>query len=281
MTGSMQLYVKKLRQYAGELPLVCSDYGASEGWVGLNVNPRSLPEMAIFTVLPNVAYFEFIPLMNSEDMEPSAVDLTQVKDGEQYEVVITNGLGLYRYRLGDIVEVRGFHNSSTPQLRFVRRKNLLLNIDIDKNTEEDVQLSVETAAKILSDSSSNLELLDFTSHVNTSTYPGHYVVFWEVNGEESDHLHHHHQVLQECCNCLDSSFLDLGYMTSRKARTIGPLELKIVRRGTFNKILNHYVGLGTAATQFKSPRFVGDTNGAVLEILMNNVVITYSSTAYP
>lgn len=62
MTGSIEPYINKLRHYAGDLPLICADYGASEGWVGVNVNPRSPPEEATFAVLPNIGYFEFIPL---------------------------------------------------------------------------------------------------------------------------------------------------------------------------------------------------------------------------
>jgi len=34
----------------------------SEGWVGANVEPETPPESVTFTVLPNIAYFEFIPL---------------------------------------------------------------------------------------------------------------------------------------------------------------------------------------------------------------------------
>lgn len=58
--------------------------------------------------------------------------------------------GLYRYRLGDVVKVMGFHNS-TPELKFVRRSSLLLNINIDKNTEKDLQLAVEATAKFLAE----------------------------------------------------------------------------------------------------------------------------------
>lgn len=169
------------------------------------------------------------------------------------------------------MKVKGFHNS-TPELQFICRRNLLLSINIDKNTEKDLQLSVEAASKILADS--KLEVLDFTSHVNTSTDPGNYVIFWEVSGEASD------EVLKECCNCLDRSFLDAGYMSSRKVNSIGPLELRVVRRGTFHKILDHFVGLGAAVSQFKTPRCVGANNTAVLAILCNNVVKTYFSTAY-
>ncbi|PWA78839.1 auxin-responsive GH3 family protein [Artemisia annua] len=274
MTGSMEPYLKKLRIYAGGVPLLSADYGSSEGWIGANVNPNLPPEMTTFAVLPNIGYFEFLPLkdldFDSQDrVEP--VGLTDVEIGEEYEVVVTNFAGLYRYRLGDVVKVIRFHNS-TPELQFVCRRNLMLTINIDKNTEKDLQLSVETAGKLLT--AEKLELLDFTSHVDLSTDPGHYVIFWEVSGEASD------AILKECCNCLDKSFVDAGYVSSRKVKAIGPLELRVLRRGTFQKILDHYVGQGSAMNQFKTPRCVGLCNQKVLQILCNNVVKSYVSDIF-
>ncbi|CAL5396876.1 unnamed protein product [Camellia sinensis] len=300
--------LKKLRHYAGELPLLSADYGSSEGWIGANVNPKLPPELATFAVLPNIGYFEFIPNVEvpKQDeiessflsIEPKTVGLTEVKVGEEYEIILTtfaaNKLelstkmlamwvldtvraalslcsGLYRYRLGDVVKVVGFHNY-TPELQFIYRSNLLLTINIDKNTEKDVQLSIEAAGKLFSNE--KLEVVDFTSHVDLSTDPGHYVIFWEVSGEASDDL------LRECCNCLDWSFVDAGYVGSRKVKAIGELELRVLKRGTFQKILEHYVGLGVAVSQFKTPRCMGPANSTVLQILCNNVVKNYFSTAF-
>ncbi|CAK9156480.1 unnamed protein product [Ilex paraguariensis] len=284
MTGSMEPYLKKLGHYAGKIPLLSADYGSSEGWIGANVNPNLPPELATFAVLPNIGYFEFIPLrdngqgpkLNKDEslflsVEPDPVGLTEVKVGVEYEILVTNFAGLYRYRLGDVVKVMGFHNS-TPELHFVCRRNLLLNINIDKNTERDLQLAVEAAAKLLAEE--KLEVVDFTSWVDMSTEPGHYVIFWEVSGEASE------EVLKQCCNCLDGSFVDVGYVSSRKVTTIGALELRVVKRGTFHKIIDHYVGLGGAVSQFKTPRCVGASNSRVLQILCNNVAKSYFSTAF-
>jgi len=100
MTGSMEPYLKKLRHYAGEVPLLTSDYGSSEGWIATNVKPRVPPELATYTVLPQIGYFEFIPLTetNADDsflcMDPKLVGLTDVKVGEEYEIVITNPAGI-------------------------------------------------------------------------------------------------------------------------------------------------------------------------------------------
>ncbi|KAJ8534819.1 hypothetical protein K7X08_016547 [Anisodus acutangulus] len=179
--------------------------------------------------------------------------------------------GLYRYRLGDVVKIRGFHNG-TPELQFVCRRNLLLSINIDKNTEKDLQLAVEAAAKHLVDE--KLEVVDFTSHVNVSADPGHYVIFWELSGEATD------EMLQDCCNCLDKSFVDAGYVSSRKVSAIGALELRIVKRGTFHKILDHFVGLGGAVSQFKTPRCVDTKNSSLIHLLSSNVVKSSSSTAF-
>lgn len=184
--------------------------------------------------------------------------------------------GLYRYRLGDIVRVTGFYNC-TPELRFICRRSLMLSINIDKNTEKDLQLAIEEAAKLLAEE--KLEVVDFTSHVDTSTDPGHYVIFWELSCEAREE-EAREEVFQSCCNCLDLSFADAGYVGSRKVGAIGPLELRIVREGTFEKILDHYLGLGAALSQFKTPRCVGLSNSMVFQILCRNVIRCYFSTAY-
>jgi hypothetical protein len=44
----------------------------------------------------------------------------ELRPGQTYEVVVTNGGGLWRYRLGDLVEVDGFVGT-TPSLRFLGR----------------------------------------------------------------------------------------------------------------------------------------------------------------
>ncbi|MED6180136.1 Jasmonoyl--L-amino acid synthetase jar4 [Stylosanthes scabra] len=275
MTGSMEPYLKKLRHYAGELPLLNGDYGSTEGFIGVTVNPGLPPELATYAVPPHTSYFEFIPLTQLENNDAASsflnpVGLTEVKLGEEYEIAITNPAGLYRCRIGDVVKVVGFHNS-TPEIKFVGRSNLVLSINIDKTTETELQFAVEAAGKVLE--KEKLEVVEFTSHVDLSKEPGHYVISWEINGEASE------QVLGECCNCLDKSFVNNGYITSRKDNSIGPLELRVVRRGTFQKILEHSVGLGAAVGQYKTPRCIGPTNTAVLQILTENVVKTYLSTA--
>ncbi|TVU46187.1 hypothetical protein EJB05_05706, partial [Eragrostis curvula] len=277
VTGSMEHYVKKLRHCAGDgLPLVAADYGATEGMVGPNVEPEAPPESATFAVLPSIAYFEFIPLKLGGECcgEAEPIGLTEVAVGEHYELVMTTFTGLYRYRLGDMVKVTGFYNS-TPKLKFVCRRGLMLSINIDKNSEQEVQLAVDDAAKILA-TSNNLEVVDYTSYADLSSDPGHYVLFWELNNEANDD----NDVMQRCCDELDRSFADAGYVGSRKTRAIGPLELRVLKMGTIQKVLRHHRSLGFSTNQFKLPRCIARSNSSVLRILSGNTAKVFFSAAY-
>lgn len=109
MTGSMQHYLTKLRHYAGGLPLVSADYGSTESWIGVNVDPSLPLERVTFAVVPTFSYFEFIPLhrqknrsrsKNSEAIDDDLVEdepvpLSQVKVGQEYEIVLTTFTGMY------------------------------------------------------------------------------------------------------------------------------------------------------------------------------------------
>lgn len=111
MTGSMEHYLKKLRHYSGNLALVSADYGSTESWIGVNVDPVLPPENVTFAVVPTFSYFEFIPLYRQNQdcnsvvddfIEDAPVPLSQVKVGQEYEIVLTTFTGmpfffLYKY----------------------------------------------------------------------------------------------------------------------------------------------------------------------------------------
>jgi hypothetical protein len=60
-------------------------------------------------------FFEFI------DPQGTAVPMEDVRDGEEYEIVVTTAGGLWRYQLGDRVRVTGWLEN-TPCLTFLGRK---------------------------------------------------------------------------------------------------------------------------------------------------------------
>lgn len=185
--------------------------------------------------------------------------------------------GLYRYRLGDVLRVTGFYNNA-PQFYFVGRQKVVLSIDVDKTYEEDLHKAV-TNAKLLLEPH-DIMLMDFTSRVDSSSIPGHYVLYWELGSKFKDaKLELDLNVMEECCITVEES-LDSVYRKQRKNdKNIGPLEIKIVRRGAFDEVMNFFLSRGSSVSQYKTPRSV--TNEEALKILDANVVSEFLSPKTP
>jgi auxin responsive GH3 family protein len=131
---------------------VCTRYGSSECFFGINLRPACDPSEVAYTMMPNMAYFEFLPVddvaAGDDDARSRLVDLARVEAGREYELVVTTYAGLNRFRVGDVLRVTGFHNAA-PQFRFVCRRNVLLSVDFDKTDEAELQRAVEVASALL------------------------------------------------------------------------------------------------------------------------------------
>lgn len=105
VTGTMSQYIPTLDYYSNGLPLVCTMYASSECYFGLNLNPMCKPSEVSYTLLPTMAYFEFLsvnrknePKSLKEDQQ-QVVDLTDVKLGQEYELVVTTYAGMFQHTL--------------------------------------------------------------------------------------------------------------------------------------------------------------------------------------
>ncbi|KAI4295723.1 hypothetical protein L6164_035739 [Bauhinia variegata] len=280
VTGAMAQYIPTLNYYSGGLPLACTMYASSECYFGLNLNPMCTPSEVSYTIMPNMAYFEFLPHESgssgfTRDSPPKLVDLADVEVGKEYELVITTYAGLYRYQVGDILRVTGFHNSA-PQFHFVRRKNVLLSIDSDKTDEAELQKAVENASKLLAEF--NTSVVEYTSYANTKTIPGHYVIYWELLIKDPSNSPSA-EVLNRCCLEMEES-LNSVYRQGRVAdHSIGALEIRVVRNGTFEELMDYAISRGASINQYKVPRCVNFT--PIMELLDSRVVSSHFSPALP
>ncbi|CAL4904362.1 unnamed protein product [Urochloa decumbens] len=281
VTGSMAQYVPTLNHYSGGLPIISMMYVSSECSIGLNLRPMCDPSDVSYTIMPNTAYLEFLPVDSTGDATTASqlVELANVEVGREYELVVTTYAGLCRYRVGDVLRVTGFHNAA-PQVRFVRRSSVVLSIESDKTDEADLQRAVDRAAALLHRRHDGVTVLDYTSRTCTETIPGHYVIYWEllaVDGQEmsvddSD-------VLERCCLEMEQA-MNSVYRQSRVADgSIGPLEIRIVRPGTFEELADYAVSHGASIGQYKVPRCV--TAPHVIQLLDSRVVSSHFSPALP
>lgn len=281
VTGTMAQYIPTLDFYSGGLPLVCTMYASSECYFGVNMKPLCKPSEVSYTLIPNMAYFEFLPVnrstprsVDATDQKLELVELADVQIGQEYELVVTTYAGLYRYRVGDILRVTGFHNKA-PQFQFVCRKNVALSVDSDKTNEDTLQNAVQAATTMHLDQH-NARLVEYTSYADLSTIPGHYVLFWELRDID---LSLDRNVFQQCCFTIEES-LDSVYRQGRVSdKSIGPLEIRVVKPGTFDKLMDYCLSQGASINQYKAPRCVKST--PIVELMNARVTTSYFSPCCP
>ncbi|CAH9118863.1 unnamed protein product [Cuscuta epithymum] len=281
VTGAMAQYIHTLDYYSGGLPKASVMYASSECYFGLNLNPMCEPADVSYTIMPNMGYFEFLPHDSSDPVHEARgqhlqlIDLVDVQLGKEYELVITTYSGLCRYRVGDILQVSGFHNSA-PMFKFVRRKNVLLSIDSDKTDEAELQGAINSATSLLHEYETRL--VEYTSYADTNDIPGHYVVYWEL---ESKNLSKYPRddVLNKCCLAMEESMNTVYRQCRVSDNSIGPLEIRVVKPGTFEEVMDLAISRGASINQYKTPRCVNVM--PIVELLNSRVVSTHFSPSPP
>ncbi|XP_050935075.1 indole-3-acetic acid-amido synthetase GH3.6-like isoform X2 [Cucumis melo] len=284
VTGSMSQYIPLLNYYTNNLPIVSDHYGSSECFLGLNLDPLCNPDEVSYTLIPTMAYFEFLPIdmLNPKgEVNQRLVDLVDVKLGHEYELVITTFAGLYRYCMGDVVRVTGFKNKA-PNFSFVRRKNVVLNISNEKTDEAGLHKAVEEGGRVMKQFGATI--VDYTTYADISTIPGHYVLYWELTLDDLKEQNLNYipcSVFEDCCLAIENS-LNLLYRLARShEKCINPLEIKIVKAGTFEKLMQLALNRGASITQYKTPRCLNSSQIHIIQLLESNLVSNYFSKNYP
>jgi hypothetical protein len=172
MIGSnLAFYVDKLRKYTGDIPLHNMGYAAAEGYmampVELNVND--------YVLLPQSVFFEFIPIDDPECKRPLTIG--EIELGKEYELVVTNRSGLYRYQIEDVVRVTGYYNK-TPKVEFLYRNNLAMNIANEKTTTQMVDWAAAETQK-----QAGISFKGYSFYADTSVDPVRYMLLAEPEAD--------------------------------------------------------------------------------------------------
>ena len=166
-TGGFASYTEKMRKYSGDIPIYFSVYGASEALMAVARNV----EEGEFVLIPDSGFYEFVP-MDCDD-ENTTYTLDELQVGKDYEIIITNLSGFYRYRIKDVVRVTGYHGQS-PKLKFVYRKNQMISVAGEKTNDEAVSWAVSEFEK-----EAGCKINDYSIEADTECEPGRYIVYLE------------------------------------------------------------------------------------------------------
>ena len=169
----VQPYFKQLAAYTRGV--ASRDYisAASESMVAVPIQDSKSGGVLAHTA----HFFEFIPEHLVDLPQPETRLAWQLELGQRYEVVVSTGGGLYRYRMGDCVQVNGFHGA-IPDIEFLYRVGKTSSITGEKLTEHQV---IQAAKKATDDCHYGPE--EFLCFPCSGEVP-HYAVAMDCDQEE-------------------------------------------------------------------------------------------------
>ena len=257
VTGAnFSIYDDMVNYYTGSLPIYSPAYASTEAMIGINPYISKIR----YVIIPDTAFYEFIPIKESNKENPKTYCIDELKVGEKYEIIITTYAGFYRYRLGDVVKVVDYYNNS-PEIEFLYRKNQALNMVSEKTTEDHLREAISKTIKKL-----NLSLVDYTTLEDNSITPGRYIFYLEFNEEVSSNK------IKFIEDTLDKELqkANLAYGRFRNNNRLACLSINIVRRNTFDVIKRYLISKGVSKSQIKIPRVITNKKD-ILNILNDNI----------
>ncbi|XP_071499682.1 uncharacterized protein [Diadema antillarum] len=274
---STGIWPKIREKYARDITLVSNGYGSSESiFMGISIWAWDERPDLLFT--PTTNFFEFIKLQNTHESQPETLFLDELEIGQEYEVVITQACGLYRYRLGDIIRVTGFHDNC-PSFQFLYRLGLILNLRYEK-IDQGVALQAFQAAvdrlpgrvKLTEFAAAESTLLSETCTVfERDELMPYYLIFMELEFQSGYELYE--EITQELNAMLDQELRDRNsdYDRLRREGAIAPPRVHLVQPGAFEALKGHILAnTSTSANQYKVPRKL--QSESLVEFLLHEVM---------
>ena len=240
--GEFASYTQKMGRYSGDMPIYFNSYGASEGPISTNME-MGKPES---TIIPANGFFEFIPADDDSGDPTKTLNLDELEVGCEYEIIVTNLAGFYRYRLGDVVEVAGYDGES-PKLLFKYRKNQMVNIAGEKTNEACVAWVVREFEKTIGE-----QITDFSIYADTDDLPGRYVMFLEPEKHLSKEKHDYYR---DICD-EKMGMANPSYGAKIKDKLLLPLKLCFLQQETYYLYRDIMTMKGISENQIKPVRVI-------------------------
>lgn len=237
--GTMPLYLRRLPDAYGDVPVRDLGYMASEGR-----GATPLVNSGAGGVL-NVSshFFEFVPEADRDNPRKTFLTADQLESNEEYFIYFTTSAGLYRYDINDVVRVVDFYRN-TPVIQFVRKGQGMTSITGEKLTESQV-----TGALVDVVDANGFEIEHFTAAVEWGE-PPYYALFAELGGGMT--TDRARDFVQRMDAAISSR--NIEYEAKRESQRLGPPVLKRVAPGTYQALRQKRVAEGAPEAQVKIPQ---------------------------
>ena len=213
---SFAYYTEKMQEYAEDIPIHPYAYAASEGIFGV---AEKMDQANRYILFPEAGFFEFLPLNEEQKEEKRPLFMWEIGVGERYELVFTNHSGLYRYCMGDVIEVVGWYKQA-PIVQFCYRKNQVVNIAGEKSNQEQLTEAVRQFAFRM-----HCEVMGYCVQEDMSDVSPRYQFYLECTDNDISGAE---DILDEClCR------VNYEYQGCRKMNEIGKVRISYLRAGSF------------------------------------------------
>lgn len=242
--GTSDFYFEKFPAYFGDTPIFGGIYASSEATFGAYYDLDT--DGAILAL--ESGFFEFIPREQWDVEQPKTLLPTEVKVGEHYRILVTNHNGLYRYDIGDVVEVLGFYEQA-PIITFRHRLGGLLSATSEKTNEFQVIQAIKQVQQEF-----NLPLENFCITLSEHDFPPHYLVNIELLPGSS--IPNPRLFLAKFDRALQQA--NVSYEEKRQHQVLPSPRLRILGSGSFGKIRQRLLDKGIPESHLKFPHISED-----------------------
>ena len=126
-------YLKKIQEIFPNTVIQEKGLLATEGFISFPDAEKNLSKLSFYS-----HFFEFLSLDDNK-----IYDTSEIEANKKYELIITTSGGLYRYCIGDIIEVISIENN-IPYIKFIGRKGAVSDLFGEKLEESFLKNIMET-----------------------------------------------------------------------------------------------------------------------------------------
>lgn len=242
-TGEFAPFGEKMRYYAGDdIKFSYLVYSASEARIGISMEAETKDYM----LLPDSTFYEFIP-EDCDDENKRPLLMNQLEVGKNYELVITNEAGLYRYRIKDVIKITGFIGKA-PTLRYAYRKEQVINIAGLHMTMEHTVESIRLLEKKI-----GVPITDYSLYADNDNTPARIILFIETGSELSGEVKA--QLPEMFDSILSEVNVDYAHLHGESG-DIADTVVYVMKKGTYQKIREKKIRSGIPVNQIKTLRVI-------------------------
>ncbi|KAF8061520.1 GH3 auxin-responsive promoter [Lyophyllum atratum] len=257
-SGPFSRLIRQVRHYTGpsvsfqSVGLTCS-----ETWLAQIYDPQR--DLNLYKMSSD-DLFEYLDVPATE----SAAHLKQAwetETGKDYELVLTTRDGLWRYRLGDVVEIAGYDPmDGQPIIRYSRRRNMMMRASAEFVTEKELVDAVHSLSDILGN------VAEFTVMIDDRPVPRAYGFLVELEGRPGPNAKSGPSHLNDFLKSRNDTF---AYFSSRQL--LGIPRFRRLAPGTFRSYREWKASKNAnGGGQIKVPTIVSDEE--VVDWLLNRVM---------